>query len=446
VHGAHRLAFIRGPESSSESAARYEGFLDALGSRGISVSERAVVPGGLSREDGVNGVELLYAHRGGRALSLDAIVCVNDEVALGVLEELHRRNLGVPKPIAVTGFDDEPGAQTCNPPLTTVRQSARAQGEAAAQILCEHLIQGQPLTDQVLDAELILRDSCGCRSPFQNDSRKLDPERARVARTARLALIERRATMVARLAHAGGGRMVGVHDWEGRLIDSLAAQVDSEDGGAFLWEFERMARTHVLHGGDPMVCHDVLSTLRLQALVSVEVEPGLRPQVEDLFQEARLLLSRVALAVGREHADNVQVRMRLLRRAGLSLLSDRNLEPFLLALEEHLPLLGVSSWCISRLPENVGGEEVRPVVAGRVAGLRGEAVETVGVRSLGLDEGLSRLSSVVVLPLVFGGEPVVIATFAWGALEPRIYEELRELLALTLYATRDEASPLSRRA
>ena len=55
----------------------------------------------------------------------DAIVCVNDEIAVGLVGTLKGLGVNVPKDVAVVGFDDVSCARQCVPPLTTVRQPSR---------------------------------------------------------------------------------------------------------------------------------------------------------------------------------------------------------------------------------------------------------------------------------------------------------------------------------
>jgi DNA-binding LacI/PurR family transcriptional regulator len=49
-----------------------------------------------------------------------AIVCHNDYVAVGALRELRERGLSIPRDISVTGFDNIPLTEFCEPTLTTV--------------------------------------------------------------------------------------------------------------------------------------------------------------------------------------------------------------------------------------------------------------------------------------------------------------------------------------
>ena len=95
-----------------------------------------------------------------------AIVCANDQTALGVMSALRKHGIGVPGQVAVTGFDDIPLARHLRTSLTTVRQPIKQLGTTAFDVLYsmlnrEHL----PARDIVLPTELIRRESCGCPAP-----------------------------------------------------------------------------------------------------------------------------------------------------------------------------------------------------------------------------------------------------------------------------------------
>lgn len=430
VHGARRVAVVRGPESSVESQARLKGLEEALAAVEVPLKPEWIVPGGLTREDGMSAIESLFSLRGVRPSSLDAIVCVNDESALGALDALHRRGISVPKPLAIVGFDDAPSAQIANPPLTTIGQRVMEQGEVAASLLSGHLTRGAPLVSKVLEASLVVRESCGCRPPTQNDSRDLPYERPKIARTLRLALIERRAAIVKQLARAGRGRIVGAQEWEGRLVDALSAQVDSAEGGAFFWELERLTRLHAANGGDPIVCHDVLTELRIQALVCVEVEPDLRPRLEDLFQESRLTLARVGSSVVREHVDTLAQRMRVFTKDCLSQVGSPSIERLRGILDEQMPEMGIPSYCLSRF--SADGEKLE-VLASRAAGLRAPLEPALPRRSLGHDPNLEMVGTTLVVPLAYAERPLGTLVVSWGATDPYVYEEIRDLLGMVLF-------------
>ena len=60
----------------------------------------------------------------------DAIVCGNDQMAIGAMRELQTAGIRVPADAAVVGFDDIPPSALLTPPLTTL--SARASCSASA--------------------------------------------------------------------------------------------------------------------------------------------------------------------------------------------------------------------------------------------------------------------------------------------------------------------------
>ncbi len=82
------------------------------------------------------GQELLARHR---AALPDAVVCVNDQMAIGVLRALTAAGVRVPDEIAVTGFDDLYTARLADPPLTTVRQPMHLLGERACARLLDRI-------------------------------------------------------------------------------------------------------------------------------------------------------------------------------------------------------------------------------------------------------------------------------------------------------------------
>jgi LacI family transcriptional regulator len=90
---------------------------------------------------------------------MTAIVCLSDELALGVVAELTARSVRVPADVSVIGFDDSPLAAVAVPPLTTVRQPAREKGAAAARLLLDVLGGAQPAGPVELATALVVRGS-----------------------------------------------------------------------------------------------------------------------------------------------------------------------------------------------------------------------------------------------------------------------------------------------
>ena len=93
-----------------------------------------------------------------------AIVCANDQTALGVMYALRRSGVDVPGQAAVTGFDDIPMARHTRPLLTTVRQPIGELGETAFEVLYSMISRETPAERDIsLPTRLMCRESCGCQ-------------------------------------------------------------------------------------------------------------------------------------------------------------------------------------------------------------------------------------------------------------------------------------------
>ncbi len=89
-----------------------------------------------------------------------AVFCYNDMVAVGALTACRELGIRVPGQMSIVGFDDVEMAQYVTPPLTTVHQPKLRLGQLAMDMLLD-LLNDKPVTDHVLPAELVIRESSG---------------------------------------------------------------------------------------------------------------------------------------------------------------------------------------------------------------------------------------------------------------------------------------------
>ncbi|MEU2483213.1 LacI family DNA-binding transcriptional regulator [Streptomyces sp. NPDC012617] len=160
-HGLHRLAFVGGDPDSPDAEARFRGFREACGDAGLPVPDAPDLrTGTMTRAEGARAAETLLDRGGERP---DAMVFANDQMAVGALRALERREVRVPEDMAVTGFDGIPLSRIVRPSLTTVRQPIRQLGEQAVELLVQRL--ADPSREPVsleLPVSLARRASCGC--------------------------------------------------------------------------------------------------------------------------------------------------------------------------------------------------------------------------------------------------------------------------------------------
>ena len=120
--------------------------------------------------DGIGG-EAAAQRLLARAPDIDAIFAASDLTAFGVLRAIRNSGRRVPQDVAVVGFDDIDGAESTDPPLTTVRQQTVLQGRAMVRLLLARTQPGLALKDVdgipdlsavdhlVLPVELVVRAS-----------------------------------------------------------------------------------------------------------------------------------------------------------------------------------------------------------------------------------------------------------------------------------------------
>jgi DNA-binding LacI/PurR family transcriptional regulator len=109
-----------------------------------------------------------WGYEAGKSLAKDpkvtAVLCGNDDVALGTMRAMHEAARPVPAEVSIVGFDDVPLARFYSPALTTVRQDFKMLGKVCFAKLLSGLnpnpaVRGQPLTYP--EAQLVVRESAG---------------------------------------------------------------------------------------------------------------------------------------------------------------------------------------------------------------------------------------------------------------------------------------------
>lgn len=160
VHRLTDLEFIGGPARSPDSMERFAGFRAALESHALPGPTVPAADGGFTESGGRRAVEQMLA---GRTRPPQAVVCGNDEMAVGAYHVLRSARLSIPRDVAVTGFDDIAAARHMRPQLTTVSQPMRDVGhQAVARLLARIAEPDAARRAVVLPTELRVRGSCGC--------------------------------------------------------------------------------------------------------------------------------------------------------------------------------------------------------------------------------------------------------------------------------------------
>ncbi|HHY09028.1 MAG TPA: LacI family transcriptional regulator [Firmicutes bacterium] len=160
AQGYSKIAFLNGPSETVPGVSRLNGYYASLIEHGLPRDPNLVFSSDFTLAGGYLKAQKIIEEIQG----LDAIMCANDLMALGVIRYLLARGLKVPHDIAVVGMDDIEHGANYFPALTTVSLLAAERGRMAAELLFERLtsdITRKPQQLQVVP-RLVVRESSVC--------------------------------------------------------------------------------------------------------------------------------------------------------------------------------------------------------------------------------------------------------------------------------------------
>jgi DNA-binding LacI/PurR family transcriptional regulator len=157
---AKTFAIVTGESRATTSQDRIKGFVDRLYEHGIEASQIEQVEGFSTYSGGTNAAASLVRDR--NTPLPDAIYCVNDIMALGVMDVLKQSfGLSIPDDVMLAGFDDIPESRRLPYQLTTVRQPLDKMIAETLSLL--HLDETahpiDPGVDRAIKGELIWRNT-----------------------------------------------------------------------------------------------------------------------------------------------------------------------------------------------------------------------------------------------------------------------------------------------
>jgi DNA-binding LacI/PurR family transcriptional regulator len=158
--GHTRIVHFAGPQQSSHTQERIEGFRHAFSESPLIFRNELIVQIGSRHEESFTNTLNYFKHLN-PADYPTAIVCFNDQQALAVIMALKELNIRVPEDISIIGNDDISYAKIYPVPLTTIRAPQHEIGARAAEILIRNIESATLLPPEkvVLETEFIIRES-----------------------------------------------------------------------------------------------------------------------------------------------------------------------------------------------------------------------------------------------------------------------------------------------
>lgn len=145
----------------SQGAERHRGYAKALQEAGLPYLPEQVI--WFHTEDRKVKPSVMVRMMVQQGISMDAVVCYNDQTALEVMKALNAVGKKVPEDISVTGYDNSVISQSGPVGLTTIAHPQEKLGEMAAELLLEQIhgvSEHESRVQRLIEPELIIRNSC----------------------------------------------------------------------------------------------------------------------------------------------------------------------------------------------------------------------------------------------------------------------------------------------
>ena len=154
--GHKKIAFVAGSMDEVNARDRLKGYKNVLKKYGLPFKDEYIIYGDFNKETAFENSKKLLELQDRPT----AVFCSDDYMALGVIEQIKKYNLSVPKDIAVVGFDNIEIGGFSKPALTTVKQPMYEIGKTSSEALLALIKKTRKSPIRImLKTELIIRES-----------------------------------------------------------------------------------------------------------------------------------------------------------------------------------------------------------------------------------------------------------------------------------------------
>jgi diguanylate cyclase (GGDEF)-like protein len=343
-HGHREIAFVAGDETDpGDSQSRLKAFLDAVRTMDLKDDPRLVEFGQHWEGGGYAAMNRLLAS----GVKFSAVVCSNDESAVGALRAIREAGLRVPWDLAVTGFDDHLTALAQVPPLTSVHYPLFESGYRALLLIRKRLEEGVQSVPEVtrVSTWLVPRQSCGCLPETVNAAAVNFEAGGGPAESDDYQGDLARAIMESLLSEATPAAIRELRPLCDRLVESFFLSLQDGDLSHFQIALIEILQRIETMDDDAHAWQAAISILRAgtHKVLSDEVDPRREEHAEDLLHQARTLISESArrryMRMQLQQTQNEEAMGRLTAR----LLSSLDEDQIYSSLLDHLPKVGIAS-------------------------------------------------------------------------------------------------------
>ena len=344
AHGRKRLAFIPGPELHYEAQVRQQAYRDVLAEFGLADDPRLIAPPyNWTRVWGHEAMRVLVEER---RVAFDAVLGVNDMLALGAMEYLWQQGVDVPGDVSITGFDNTAEGRMVTPPLTTIPLRMKERGRNAVYLLIDQMA-GKAVPDEVVVKGVMrLRQSCGCPDRLVVEAGLAAPPPALVLPSDEPLSWRERITVRQSEIRAAMEQVIDLEDapegWAADLLATFLSGLEANDPiSSFLTSLQHILNRMAPHGSELVTFQKVINVLRARVIPWVGSAPEMQARAELFLHQARILTGESAvraqgyldLRKGQQLSDLLHFRQVISDASDLRELAD--------GLARELPSLGI---------------------------------------------------------------------------------------------------------
>ena len=311
-HQCRTLNYVGGPENHIENCQRKQAFVDVLKKHGIPVEEMRMRAYDFTIDGGEQAFWDFYSE--GLAFP-DAVVCANDNMAIGYMEAMEGQGFHVPEDAIVTGFDNLFEAKYHVPGITSVGRSKEKLGEVCVdQIL--GMINGKEYPRHVfVPCELSLNESCGCN--ICSDNLKIVIKRLgdRVSQNHmirwRMNLIQKRLLACRTVEELNKVlyeelQSLGIHKFAILINEDEYTQYFTPEGGKTKCDQSFSAQMRVLFDGKPYDSANVLRTFETKKLIPDDFYEDEKQSNIFMFMPLHLNGTKYGYCIMEENIDYIE--------------------------------------------------------------------------------------------------------------------------------------------
>jgi len=156
--GYTKIAHVKGLDSSSVSNIRYKAYMDTMQLSNLQIDNKWVVTcKKFTLEEG----EEMASYFMSLENKPDAIFCISDILAIGIISGLRKLGYKVPSQVGVLGFSNSDMAQVCYPSLSSIHQPGEEIGKKSIRLILSALTQANDISNKhiIMKTSLVSRES-----------------------------------------------------------------------------------------------------------------------------------------------------------------------------------------------------------------------------------------------------------------------------------------------